>query len=91
LEEVRQAHLPGNYELYEESSNTLGPPICKHCWEEEHVKNSSSLDTVWLSVDGWPVVLWLCKGHHEGIGSHGKSMRVLRSEDKVVRSPEIAR
>jgi hypothetical protein len=89
LDEVRQAHLPGNYELYDEASNVIGPPICKMCWEEGRVKNSASLHTVWLSVEGWKMVWWLCAGHSQGIGSRAESREVLRSEERLVRSPKI--
>jgi hypothetical protein len=89
LEIVRQAHLPGNYELYDEDSNALGAAVCKHCWESQHIANSSSLATVWLSVDGLSVALWLCKSHRDVIGS-GPSMLVIKSEGRVMRNPEIA-
>jgi hypothetical protein len=90
LSEVRQAHLPGNYELYDEVSNVLGPQICKFCWEEEEARNSSSLDTVWLMVDGWTVVWWLCKDHHKEIGSVASpTRRVLRSQNRVIANPPI--
>jgi hypothetical protein len=90
MDEVRQAHLPGNYELYDQASNRIGPPICKLCWEEAELRNSSSLDTVWLSVDGWNVVWWLCRTHHEGLRSGSTPSRhVLKSEGRLVRSPAI--
>jgi hypothetical protein len=90
MDEVRQAHLPGNYELYDEVSNRLGPPICKLCWENAHQPNSASLHTVWLTVDGWNVAWWLCSGHQKRLGSvEAPSTRILRSEDSVVRSPGV--
>ena len=92
MDEVRQAHLPGNYELYDEASNKIGSVICKLCWEEAGKINSSSLDTVWLSVDGWEVVWWLCQTHHEGIGfPNDESILVLRTETGVVRTPAIGK
>ena len=90
MDEVRQAHLPGNYELLDQTSNEIGPPICKLCWEEAELRNPTSLDTVWLSVDGRNVVWWLCRSHHEELDSGGvASTRVLKSESGAVRSPGI--
>jgi len=91
MDVVRQAHLPGNYELYDEESGGLGPPICKFCWEKDHARNTSSLDTVWLSLDGWNVVWWVCKGHHAGMGTGDPSMIILKSETSLVRNPMIGK
>lgn len=88
MELVRQAHLPGNYELYDEDTNVLGSPICKSCWEQAQLKNSDSLDTVWLSVGGWDMVWWLCKGHHEDLSSD-PSRHVQKSEGRLIRNPVI--
>ena len=88
MEVVRQAHLPGNYELYDEETNVMGPPICKSCWEQAQQRNGESLDTVWLSVEGWEMIWWLCKGHHADLGSD-PSHKVLRSEGRLIRSPAI--
>ena len=60
---VRQAHLPGNYELYDSSSNKLGPAVCRDCWEGASKQTTARLDTVWVSVRGEPMVWWLCQDH----------------------------
>ena len=63
MSQVRQAHLPGNYEMYEPSSNKLGPVICKECWEGYRKETSSPLDTVWVSFKGEKMVWWMCQDH----------------------------
>ena len=63
MSQVRQAHLPGNYEMYEPSSNKLGPVICKECWEGYHKETRSPLDTVWVSFKGERMVWWMCQDH----------------------------
>ena len=42
---VRQAHMPGNYEMYDPAANKLGPVVCKLCWERFERKNPESLNT----------------------------------------------
>ena len=90
LEVVRQAHLPGNYELYDDESAVAGPPICKYCWEKARIKNSSSLDTVWITFEDVRLVWWLCHGHREEASGEG-SMKILKIESGLVKSPRIYR
>ncbi|HME18239.1 MAG TPA: hypothetical protein VKF15_00685 [Nitrososphaerales archaeon] len=86
---VRQAHLPGNYELYDPSSNALGPSLCKGCWEEAGVRNTESLQSVWVAVEGSRMVWWLCSGHADAMKTNPGGMKLLRSEAGVVLSPRI--
>jgi hypothetical protein len=86
---VRQAHLPGNYELYDPSSNGLGPGLCKGCWEQAGVRNSSSLQTVWVSAEGRQMVWWLCHEHANAMKSGGRSLKLLKSKDGVISSPGL--
>jgi hypothetical protein len=87
---VRQAHLPGNYELYDSASNELGEVLCKMCWEEEQVMKVDSLDTVWVSSSGWLMIWWLCRNHEEEIRSRGsEENRLLKSVRGVIRAPEL--
>lgn len=87
---VRQAHLPGNYELYDPASNKLGPVLCKLCWEEERVRNVDSLDTVWVSSGGWHMVWWLCRSHSDSMRSReSDSVMFLKSVRGVVRAPGL--
>ena len=65
MSQVRQAHLPGNYELYDPSSNKLGPVVCKECWEGFKKETTAPLDTVWVSFKGERMVWWLCQNHAE--------------------------
>ncbi len=89
MDEVRQAHMPGNYELYDLSANRLGPVICKLCWERAGLQNLSSLNTVWVSVEGRRMVWWLCGGHKAGLKSEGGPMKFLRSSEGVLVNPGI--
>ncbi len=91
MEVVRQAHLPGNYELCDEEGGVLGASICKMCWEKAGIRNVAALDTVWLSVDGWEVIWWLCKGHRQEVEAGGPSMHVMKSESRLVRSPTVGK
>jgi hypothetical protein len=86
---VRQAHLPGNYELYDPASNMLGPGICKGCWEDGGVRNTTSLQTVWVNVEGTRMVWWLCNGHLDAMRANPAGMEFLKSEDRTVRSPRV--
>jgi hypothetical protein len=86
---VRQAHLPGNYELYDSSSNVLGPGICKGCWEQVGVQQTASLRTVWVSVEGRRMVWWLCAGHAGAVKTGGPGLELLRSENGIISSPGI--
>jgi hypothetical protein len=86
---VRQAHLPGNYELYDPSSNLLGLGICKGCWEQAGVHQTASLRTVWVSVEGRRMVWWLCGDHTETMRTGVPDLELLKSENGVVSSPGI--
>lgn len=88
MAEVRQAHLPGNYELYDVDLTAPGAPICKFCWEKEGVKKSSPLETVWLVKEGKRFVWWLCEGHRQEAG-RDLNLRVLMAESSVVRYPRL--
>jgi len=82
--------MPGNYELYDPSSNKLGPVVCKICWEREKKQTTAELQTVWVSVEDWRMVWWLCRGHADDtkakrIGPE----RFLKSVQGVVRNPQI--
>lgn len=89
MSSVRQAHMPGNYELYDESSNRLGPVICKDCWEKGKQQNSSNLQTVWVSVEGRRVVWWLCQGHAEEMRGNPEAGQFLKSAPGIIVRPEI--
>jgi len=86
---VRQAHLPGNYELYDPSSNVPGPGICKVCWEQAGVRATTSLRTVWVSVEGRHMVWWLCHDHADAMKTSGNDLKLLRTEDGIITSPRI--
>jgi hypothetical protein len=87
---VRQAHMPGNYELYDSSSNMLGPVICKDCWEQEKKQTTAPLETVWVSVEGWRMVWWLCRGHADLMKARRTGPeRYLKSVRGVVKNPQI--
>ncbi len=87
---VRQAHMPGNYELYEESENRLGPMICKDCWERFGVQNPDSLSTVWVSAEGRRMVWWLCQGHADEVkGGRERSVEFLKMSRGVLSSPGL--
>jgi len=82
--------MPGNYELYEPSTNKLGPVICKACWERFGKQNPESLNTVWISLGGMKGVWWLCQIHTESLRSEGwENASFLRSSKGVVKAPEI--
>lgn len=85
---VRQAHMPGNYELYEETENRLGPVICKDCWEKSGVQNSAALNTVWVSVEGQRRVWWLCGGHADEVrNDRSGAVEFLKVSKGVLSSP----
>ena len=86
---VRQAHLPGNYELYDPLSNAPGPGICKGCWEQAGIRATTSLRTVWVSVEGRPMVWWLCHDHAEALKTSGHYLKLLKSENRIVSTPRI--
>lgn len=89
MAEVRQAHMPGNYELYDQSANRLGPVICKLCWELFRKQESSSMNTVWVNVEGRRMVWWLCGNHMATLRVEEGPARFLRSAQGVVPSPGI--
>jgi hypothetical protein len=60
---IRQAHLPGTYELSEPESNTLGPVICKTCSDRHGKQTAGALHTVWIAIEDWEMVWWLCRDH----------------------------
>ena len=84
---VLQAHLPGNYELYDSSASRAGPPVCKGCWEEAKQQTTSNLRTVWVSIEGTRMAWYLCAGHAEELRSG--TIEVLESADGVMQSPKI--
>jgi hypothetical protein len=83
---VLQAHLPGNYELYDSSTSHTGPPICKGCWEEAKQQTTSNLRTVWVSIEGTRMAWYLCADHAEDLSG---TIEVLKSVDGVTQSPKI--
>jgi hypothetical protein len=90
-DEVRQAHLPGNFELYDPDSSEPGAALCKLCWEEESERNTLSLDTAWIMAGGREAIMWLCRGHLESMRSVGEeSGTFLRSVSGVVRYPALS-
>jgi len=87
---VRQAHLPGNFELYDPEENRLGPPVCKICWERFGKENSASLNTVWVSFESRSMVWWLCGGHMSGLkNGEDASVRFQRSSPGAIVSPGL--
>jgi hypothetical protein len=86
---VRQAHLPGNYEIYDLSANYIGQGVCKGCWEDGRVMNTSSLQTVWVEMDGTRMAWWLCKGHADALKTNPGEIKLLKSEDRVIPTPRI--
>ncbi len=90
MSEVRQAHMPGNYELYDPSANKLGPVICKICWEGSNERNSESLSTVWVSFEGRRMVWWVCSEHRDGLrAERAGSAKLLKSVEGVLLDPGI--
>lgn len=47
----------------DESTGRPGEAVCKGCWESSKTKTSAGLETVWVSVDGENLALWLCAEH----------------------------
>jgi len=88
---VRQAHMPGNYETYDPQTNTLGPVVCKLCWERSEKKNSTSLYTVWVSYKDRRMVWWLCGDCTEGVKAGGyRATMFLKSTEGVIQSPRLS-
>lgn len=81
--------MPGNYELYDPTTNKLGSVICKYCWEASGSQNSESLNTAWVSIDGRKMILWLCNQHTAWLGGGETVTKLLKSEPRVYRSPEV--
>ena len=87
---VRQAHMPGNYEAYDPQTNSLGPVVCKLCWERSERKNSESLRTVWVSYKDRRMVWWLCGDCTESVKTGGyEATMFLKSADGVIPSPRL--
>ena len=85
---VHQAHLPGNYELYDPDSSQPGDAVCKHCWEDSGKLNQGSLSTVWVTAGFSSLMWWLCPAHAEGVkAGKGGAVQVVRSVQGVVRYP----
>ena len=88
---VRQAHMPGNYEMYDPKANALGPVVCKLCWQRFERKNTESLNTVWGSFEDGPMVWWLCKECAESVRAGGyPATTFLKSAEGVILSPGLA-
>jgi hypothetical protein len=85
---VRQAHLPGNYELYDLSSNKLGLVVCKICWERHGKQTTSPMSTVCVSVEGYRMVWWLCQNHADELKAKGE-VKLLKSTQGAIPSPQI--
>jgi len=81
--------MPGNYELYDQSTNRLGPVICKLCWELFSKHESSSINTVWVSSEGRRMIWWLCGNHMETLRAEASPVQLLKSVQGVVFSPGI--
>jgi hypothetical protein len=87
---VRQAHMPGNYETYDPETNSLGPVVCKLCWERFEKRNSTSLRTVWVSYKDRRMVWWLCGDCTESVKAGGyQATMFLKSTEGVVPSPRL--
>jgi hypothetical protein len=87
---VLQAHMPGNYELYDLSSSKAGPAICKDCWEKANKRTTTPLDTVWVSTRGQSIVLWLCQDHAEKLKTKKTGdIRFVKLVKGVVPNPVI--
>jgi len=87
---VRQAHMPGNYETYDPMTNSLGPVVCKLCWERFEKKNSTSLYTVWVSYKDRRMVWWLCGDCTKSVRTGGyQATMFLKSAEGVILSPRL--
>ena len=91
MAQVRQAHMPGNYELYDPSSNKLGPVVCKECWEGFKKETTAPLDTVWVSFKGERMVWWLCQNHADKLKATKKSgdLQFLKLVKGAISNPGI--
>lgn len=89
MDEVRQAHLPGNYELYDPDSTQPGAALCKLCWEDSGLRNSASLGTVWVATGEKVTMWWLCRNHEESARSKGTGQwSYVRRVQGAIRYPE---
>ena len=89
MSSVRQAHMPGNYEMYDQAANKLGPVVCKLCWERSREKNPASL-TVWVSYKEGLIVWWLCPDCAEDVRASGhESTTFIKSAEGVIHSPGL--
>ena len=87
---VREAHMPGNYELYDPQANRLGPVLCKYCWERSERRNPSKLNTVWVSLGGRRMVWWLCGDCMESLRRESvPGLELLKSSPGVLLSPGL--
>jgi hypothetical protein len=87
---VLQAHMPGNYELYDLSSSKAGPAICKDCWEKAKKRTTTPLDTVWVSSKGGSVIWWLCQDHAEKLkATKAGSVQFVKHVKGVVPNPVV--
>ena len=86
---VRQAHLPGNYQLADPELTEEGPAICKGCWEGAETQTMESLQTVWVSLAGWRMIWWLCNAHADSIVVTEAGPTIIRRVDGFVRSPGL--
>jgi hypothetical protein len=87
---VRQAHMPGNYEMYDAQTNRLGPVVCKLCWERFRKKNSASLNTVWVALRDRRMVWWLCGSCTESVRKgDNQATTFYRSKEGVIFSPSL--
>jgi len=87
---VRQAHMPGNYEMYDPQTNNLGPVVCKLCWERFEKENPVSLYTVWVSYKDRRMVWWLCGDCTESVKEGGyQATMFLKSTEGVIQSPRL--
>jgi hypothetical protein len=87
---VRQAHMPGNYELDEPGSNKIGTIVCKDCWENASQQTTSPLDTVWISLNGYSMIWWLCPNHTQKL-QNGKTSKIqlIKSVRGIVKNPAL--
>ncbi|HVH14488.1 MAG TPA: hypothetical protein VNA15_02060 [Candidatus Angelobacter sp.] len=90
MSEVRQAHLPGNYEMYTPSSNKLGPVICKECWEGYKKETTGPLDTIWVSFKGERMVWWMCQNHAEKLkAKKSGDIQFLKLAQGTITNPRL--
>lgn len=86
---ILQAHMPGNYESYDSSSREPPRALCKSCWEEHRTQTTDSLLSVWVTVDGFSMVWWLCRSHAEALRKRPRGVVFVKSADGTTVSPEF--